>query len=196
MANLITPVGTLSYPNVWEPRAQNPGDTPKYSLAIVWDADTDLSELKRAAVAVAKEKWGDKAEAMIRGGKLRMPFRTDAEDKGYPEGSTFMNVRSNSKPGVVSIIPDPNTGRPMPITDEAEIYPGCKVRVSVSPFAYDTNGNRGVSFGLSNIQKVADGERLDGRVAADVEFDADPNAVADLSDLEEPVADGDISDLL
>jgi hypothetical protein len=28
---------------------------------------------------------------------------------------------------------------------------------------YDTNGNKGVSFGLNNLQKIAEGERIDGR---------------------------------
>ena len=196
MANLITPVGTLSYPNLWEPRAGFDGGPAKYSCAVVFAPDTDLTELKRAAIACAKEEWGERAEAMIRNGKLRMPFRTDGEEKGYEPGSTFINVRTSTAPGIVSIIPDPNTGRPMKITDESAIYPGAKVKVSLQVFSYDTNGNKGVSFNLANVQKVADGPRLDGRIAADLEFEADPNAVADLSDLETPVEDNDLSELL
>jgi hypothetical protein len=196
MANLITPVGTLSYPNLWEPREGFMGGPAKYSCAVVFAPDTDLTELKRATIACAKEKWGERAEAMIRNGKLRMPFRTDGEEKGYEPGSTFINVRTNTAPGIVSIIPDPNTGRPMKITDESAIYPGAQVKVSLQVFSYDTNGNKGVSFNLANVQKVADGPRLDGRIAADLEFEADPNAAADLSDLETPVEDNDLSELL
>ena len=199
MANVITPVGTLSYPNLFEPRAADEGSEPKYSCAIVFDEGTDLTALKEVAIETAKAKWGDKAEAMIRNGKLRMPFRTDGEEKGYPEGSTFMNVRSKNRPGIVSVYPDPGTGRPMPITNPDSLYPGCKVRLSVGCFAYDVSGNRGVSFGLGNVQKVSEGERLDGRSSAEHEFEADPNAVADLSDLETPVSDekdGSLTDLL
>lgn len=201
MANIITPVGTLSYPFVFTPRAANEDEEPKYSTAIIFEEGTDLTALKRVAIAAAKEKWGDKADGMIRNGKLRMPFRTDVEEKGYPEGSTFMNVRTTRKPGIVSMIPDPNTGRPMPIADESEIYAGVKAKLSLGVFAYDVKGNKGVSFGLGNIQKVSDGERLDGFSSAASEFEADPDAVADLSDLEEPVADApaddnDLSDLL
>jgi hypothetical protein len=201
MANIQTPVGTLSYPNLFHARAYSEGDDPEFSCAIVWPEGTDLTELKRAAIAKAKDRWGDKAEPMIRGGKLRMPFRTDSEDKGYAGGSTFMNVRSEDAPGIVSTIPDPNTGRPMPITDESQIYPGVQAKLSLKVFAYDKKGNKGVSFNLCNVQKVADGPRLDGRKTADEEFEADPNAVADLSDMETVVADApldenDLSELL
>lgn len=198
--SIITPKAILSYPRLFEPEAQNEGDTPKYSCALVFEEGTDLKTLKQAAVAAARERFGDKADNMIKGGKLRMPFRTDSEDKGYPAGSTFMNVRTTKRPGIVSIYPDPNTGKPLPIVDEEEMYPGCVVRASLAVYAYDTNGNRGVSFALNNLQKVADGERLDGRSKAEDEFEADMDAVADLSDLEEPVEDeaggDDLSELL
>lgn len=199
--SIITPVATLSYPWLFEPNQVEPGDEPKYSCALIFEKGSDLTELKRAAVAAAKERWGDKAEAMIRNGKLRMPFRP-GEEKDYPEGSTFMNVRSKNKPGIVSRIPDPTTGRPMPIVDQSEVYPGAKVKASIGVFAYDVKGNKGVSFGLNNVQKWEDGERLDHFVAAADEFEADPTQVADLSDLEDATPDGpaeddnDLSDLI
>jgi hypothetical protein len=180
--SIITPVATLSYPHLFEPQAADEDAEPKYSCALIFEAGTDLRELKRAAVAAATEKWGTKADGMIRNGKLRMPFRP-GEEKDYPEGSTFMNVRSKNKPGIVSRIPDPTTGRPMPIVDPDEIYPGAQVKASVGVFAYDVKGNKGVSFGLNNVQKWGEGERLDNYVRASDEFDADPGMAADLSDL-------------
>ena len=198
---IITPKAILSYPRLFAPEAQNEGDTPKYSCALVFEDGTDLKSLKQAAVEAARERFGDKADNMIKGGKLRMPVRTDSVEKGYPEGSTFMNVRTTKKPGIVSIYPGPD-GKPLPIADEDEMYPGCVVRASLACYAYDTNGNRGVSFALNNLQKVAEGERLDGRAKAEDEFDADMDAVADLSDLEESVEDeaqegqDDLSELL
>ena len=38
---------------------------------------------------------------------------------------------------------------------------------------------------IRNIQKIEDGDRLDGRKKAEDEFEADETAVADLADLEE-----------
>lgn len=213
MSSIITPEAILSYPRLFEPEVGPSGGDPKYSCCLVFPAGSDLKELKKAAIEAAQEKWGEKAVPGIRSGKLRMPFRDDPEDvadKGYPEGSTFMNVRTKKAPGVVSIFPDPNNdGKPMPITDEDEVYAGCYVRASLRAFAYDTQGNRGVSFALNNVQKLRDGERIDGRRAAVDEFEADENAAADLSDLtdgddrgieREPLpseqSDDDLSDLL
>jgi hypothetical protein len=64
------------------------------------------------------------------------------------------------------------------------MYPGAQVRGSVSAFGYDYQGNKGVSFGLNNLQKLGEGERIDGRVAADAEFDVDMSeSPADLEHL-------------
>ena len=47
-----------------------------------------------------------------------------------------------------------------PILDPARVYAGIWCRAEVNLFSYDTDGNRGVSFGLNNFQRLADGRRL------------------------------------
>lgn len=47
------------------------------------------------------------------------------------------------------------------------------------------NGNNGVSFSLGNLQKVADGPRMDGRLSAADEFTATERPSADISDLDD-----------
>jgi hypothetical protein len=188
---VITPEAVLSYPHLFTPQAAEDGGTPKYSCALVFPEGTDLSALKQAVVSVLADKFGEKKAAeLIQKKQIRLPFRDGAE-KNYPEGSVFINVRGAQAPGVVSTIPDPNTGRPMSITDEEEIYPGCIVRASISAFYYDTSGNKGVSFGLNNVQKIRDGKRLDSRVRAEDEFEADASAVASLDDLTDDSAQED-----
>jgi hypothetical protein len=179
--SIITPVATLSYPALFAPKAGLNGQEAQYGCALVFAPGTDLTELKQAAGEAMQEKWGAKALELLRGGKLRMPFREDSVDKGYPEGSIFINVKSKTKPGIVGRFAGAD-GKPVPITREEDIYPGCQVRASLRCFAYDTNGNRGVSFSLGNLQKLADGDRLDGRKRAEDEFDALAGAEA------EPVA--------
>lgn len=174
---VITPEAVLSYPHLFNPAAPNPLSEPVYSCSLVFLPGADLSGLKAAALEAARERWGDKAEPLIKSGKIRLPFRTDAEEKGYPAGSIFINVKSKTRPGVVSRYAGPD-GKPQRIDNEEEVYPGCRVRASLRAFAYDTNGNRGVSFGLNNLQKLADGERLDGKRRAEDEFEAlDSDAV-------------------
>jgi hypothetical protein len=94
-----------------------------------------------------------------------------------------MNVKNKSKPGIVSTYPGPD-GKPTPIDDTNAIYAGCRVRASLRAYAYDVSGNKGVAFSLGNLQKLADGDRLDGRKRAEDEFEADLSAKpADLDDI-------------
>lgn len=199
---VITPEAVLSYPHVFEPQQFEDGP-PKYSTALVFPEGTDLSEMKKAALEVGRSRWKDFADG-VRRGRYHWPFRDDPADvaeKGYPEGSTFLNASSKKRPGVVSIIPDPATGKPMVVDDPERVYPGVFARASVTFFTFEVKGNRGVGVGLNNLQIIRDGPRLDGRVDPTDEFEADPDAVPDLSDLEEGEEDtaestADISDLL
>ena len=210
MARLILRDAILSYPNLFAARAasNDPDAQAKYSAAFIFPDPDALKEFKRAAITAAQGKWGDK----LKGAKLvtletqhgpaifltagatriRMPWNDSPDTvaaKGYPEGAVFVNARCGSKPGIVSIIPGPD-GKPAPITDESKVYPGVIVNVSVDLYTYGKSGNNGVAAGLGNVQVVRDGDRLDSRINAKDEFDADANAVADLSDLTGEEGDG------
>lgn len=200
---LKTPEGQLSYPFLFESRAKmdaKEGDKPRFSTVIVFPEEADLSELKSLVLNKAKEKWGEKAGGMFRNKDLRTPFRKSDEkpEKGYPAGSTYINAWSTNRPGVVSIYPDPNNkGKPtiIPPEDSDKVYPGVFAKLLVSVFHYDQKGNKGVSFSLAGVQIIRDGERLDGAVAVQDAFDADQDAVADLSDLTGELAQGDVSNI-
>lgn len=193
----ITPKCTLSYPHL--DVAQEPQDgkgKAKFSAAFVFAPGSDLTTLNASAVDAAIARFGKKIkvgsaefsiEEAFAKGILRTPFRRDAEAKGYPADSVFINARSEQQPGCVYLNPAAGTDRPERIpTDKIKsvLYPGAIVRASLTAFAYDSQGNKGVSFALNNVQKIADGDRLDSRVSAESEFDADLNAApADLSAL-------------
>jgi hypothetical protein len=180
---LITPEAMLSYPALFEPK-QTPSGELKYSCALVFPDGTDLSALKNAALAAIEERWGARATDMLQRKHVKWPFRNGAEKDslGYGPGTTFINVSSKQQPGLVDHYAGAD-GKPRPITDPAEIYPGCFVRASLRPFTYDTNGSRGVSFALGNLQKLRDGERIDGRVRPEDEFEAIERGAAELDDL-------------
>lgn len=163
---VITPEATLSYPNLFEPRAGLDGQEPKYSTELIFAGGTDLGELKAAAQAVAVAKWGDNIPK-----NLRSPFRDgdmDREGKPEYEGSTFISAKSKQRP-VILYGPDRRQAEP------DEVYPGCVARVSVTPFAYDVNGNKGVSFFLNNVWVLRGGDMIGGRGGDDfatIEVDA------------------------
>src|ERR1043165_1868860 len=150
---LIPPEARLSFPSLFVPRAPMEGSAgePKYGCTLLFPKDADLSALKAAASAAVRAKGGDKKTS-----NLRSPFRDGSEKDldGY-EGCIFINVTSKQKPGVV----DENV---QPIIDPSASYAGCYVRASVKAYAYEKAGNRGVAFGLNNIQKTRDGEAFGG----------------------------------
>ena len=59
-----------------------------------------------------------------------------------------------------------------PILDQSEVYSGCYGRVSITFYAYNSNGNKGIAAGLGNVQKLRDGEPLGSRANAKDEFEA------------------------
>lgn len=190
---IITPPAILSYPHLFEPQQpEKPDQTPKYGAAFLFEEGVDLTPLKKAAFQVVIDKFGEvKAKEMLKNQTYRLiggphhSIRTDVASKSYPESVVaFINARSNEQPGIVSVIPHPETGKPMPITEESQMYPGVRVKAFVNPYWYDVEGNKGVAWGLNAVQKIGEGDRLDGRVKAQDVFEADEDAVADLSDLQ------------
>jgi hypothetical protein len=95
-----------------------------------------------------------------------MPLRDGdvdrADDEAYAK-SYFINVSSNTRPGIV----DENLNT---IMDQSEFYSGCYGRASIVFFAYNTNGSRGVSAALQNLQKLEDGEPLGGKSRPEDDF--------------------------
>jgi hypothetical protein len=67
----------------------------------------------------------------------------------------------------------------MVINDPGQLYAGARVRAAINAYAFDTQGNRGVAWGLNNLQKMGDGPRLDNRKSAQDQFEAFDDAPAD-----------------
>lgn len=160
---VMTPTFRVSYPAVFQPKKQDDG-SEKYGVVMLFSKDADLKAMRIAARRAGEEKWGAK-ESWPK--NVRMPFRDGDEksDKEGYEGHIFVSARANKRPGIVD-------GKLSPILDESDFYAGCYARATLIAFAYDTKGNKGISFSLLNLQKVKDGESLAGRRNAADEFDA------------------------
>ena len=165
--NVMTPRFRVSFPNVFRPgKVMEQGQTPKFNVTMLFPKGTDLTPLKNAVIECLTEQFGPDRTKWP---KVRVPFRDQGEKtfEGYEAGATFINATSNNKPGLV----DHNR---VDILDEHEFYPGCYARATVRPFYYDKRGNKGVAFGLQNIQKLGDGEPLGGRSKPQDDFEAVP----------------------
>jgi hypothetical protein len=174
---MTTPIGIACFVHVFTPQEAREGQKnrdPKYKLVLCWDKaavkSEEMKQLKAACVAAAEAKFGADARDKIKKGKIKMPWRpgTDYEENGFPfdeDGAVFAAFSSKDAPGVVD-------KRAKPLTKQSEFYSGCFCRVTYGVWAYDTDGNKGVTLFLNNVQKVKDGERLSGRPDAEDDFEA------------------------
>jgi len=169
-AKVITGVCRLSYANIWQAKSIN-GGAPKYSASVlIPKGDTKTVAKVKAAIQAAYEEGegklkgnGKTAPSLV---SLKTPLRdgdTERPDDEAYAGHWFINANSNTAPGVV----DANRE---PIYDTSEIYSGVYARVSLSFYAFNSNGNRGIACALQNIQKVRDGEALGGKSKAEDDF--------------------------
>lgn len=159
-----------SYANVWEPKSIN-GSTPKFSVSLIIPK-TDVATVKKIKAAI--EAAYHEGEAKLKGNSksvpalslIKTPLRdgdTERPDDPNYAGAYFVNANSATAPGIVD-------ADCQPILTRSEVYSGVYGRASISFYAFNSNGNRGIACGLNNLQKLRDGEPLGGRASAESDF--------------------------
>jgi len=169
---VITGVNTRwSYANVWDAKSINDG-APKYSVSlIIPKSDTVTVNKIRAAIQAAYEE----GQSKLKGNSkicpaldaIKTPLRDGDKERPGDEtyaNSYFINANSASAPGIVD-------ADRQPILDRSEVYSGVYGRASISLYAFNSNGNKGIACGLNNLQKIRDGEPLGGKASAESDFD-------------------------
>lgn len=172
---VVTGKVRFSFVNVFEARAFGENQEPKYSVMLLIpksDVGT-ISRIKKAIDAAAQKALSTKF-----GGRLPAVLKTtlkDADKDMDQDGVTFaekwdytanhyiINVSSKNAPQIVDAGLNP-------IIDPTEFYSGCYGRASINFFAYNNNGNKGISAGLNNLQKLEDGEPLGSFSTAEQDF--------------------------
>lgn len=162
-----------SYANVWEPKSIN-GGAPKYSVSlIIPKSDTrTVAKIKAAIEAAYRE-----GESKLKGnGKsvpalsvIKTPLRDgdlERPDDAAYANAYFINANATSAPGIVDA--DLN-----PILTRSEVYSGVYGRASITFYAFNSSGNKGIACGLNNLQKMRDGEPLGGKASAESDFATD-----------------------
>jgi len=163
---VITGLVRFSYLHVWEPKKIDENSEPKYSVSlIIPKSDTKTLGLIKKAIEAAKEagkaKFGGKIPANIKS-PLRDGDEERPDDPAY-ENAYFVTANAKTKPGLV----DKNR---QPIIDQEELYSGCYGHASITFFAFNTSGNKGVACGLNHLMKVKDGDSLGGKSTAENDF--------------------------
>jgi hypothetical protein len=176
---VVTGIVRLSYANIWDPKAPVSGGDPRYSCSlIIPKSDTEtVDAINRAIDCAIQEGIGKFGGKIPNKAALKLPLRDgdlEREDDAY-KGCWYINANSSTKPGVVD-------ADRQPIIETSELYSGIIGRASITLYAFNTNGNKGIAAGLNNLQKLSDGTPLGGHSRAEDDF-------ADLDDDEDDFLD-------
>jgi len=171
-----------SYANVWEAKSIN-GGAPKFSVSlIIPKSDTKTVEKIKTAIEAAYKEGESKLKGNGRSvpalSAIKNPLRdgdTERPDDEAYANSYFINANSATAPGIV----DANCN---PILERSEVYSGVYGRASISFYAFNSNGNKGIACGLNNLQKLRDGEPLGGRTRAEDDFATEAEAAPSSDD--------------
>lgn len=178
MAKVVTNKVRLCWPQLFEPVTAPNDDQLKYRVMILVpksDEETmrKLREAEQQAAEDDKAKFPGgrvpkKLSSIIHDGDGENEKTGELYTERYPEraGHWFMSV--NAREAYPPKVVDQKLN---PILDRSEIYSGVYARVSLSSYGYNQNGGVGVSFGLRNVQKVADGEPFAGVSKVEDDFD-------------------------
>jgi len=167
---VITCVARLSFVNFKEPRpAQSADGKPRYDCAVLLPAAADLSPLK----AACGKAWDESDVKKKRGTPKGSPLKSQAENAekydGFDPNGFYFNAATVNPVDLFNI--------DMTKAPVDKFYSGCWARVKVRAYAFDKNGNWGVSFGLQAVQFFADDEKLGGGGNAADGFEAHGGAV-------------------
>lgn len=148
----------IAYPHLFAPHAYQNGPNKKYEATFMIPKEDHLAleEVKKAAAAAKAKKWGSES---IKG--LLSPIK-DGDELSTEAFAGHWIVVARATPR------DGGGGQPGAVlpnlqpASEDDIQSGDFVNADINAYAYDTSGNKGVSFGLNNVQLVAKGDRIGG----------------------------------
>jgi len=161
----------LAFPVLFEAKTVNGEGKPAFSASFLIDpADPQTKVLNDAIEQVAKEKWGAKADAILK--QMRAQDKVCLHDgdlksnyDGFP-GNLYVSSRSATRPLVIDKDKTPlseQDGRP---------YAGCYVNASVELWPQDNNYGKRVNASLRGVQFYRDGDAFaGGGAASEDEFD-------------------------
>lgn len=164
----------LAFPNLFEAKSVGGEGEPRFSAAFpIEPGSANCKALQEAVQAVAKEKWGVKAGAILGElkGKGRVAFQEVALSKNGEVYAGFedmysLNASSPQRPLVID-----QQKNPM-VAADGKPYAGCYVNVNVELWAQDNSWGKRVNAKLRGVQFVRDGDAFGGGAPASTdEFD-------------------------
>jgi hypothetical protein len=151
----------LAFPNLFKAVTVNGEGDPAFGATLLLDpTDAQIETINAAIVQTAKDKWGAKAEAVLKqmraGDKVCLhDGDTKSQYAGF-EGMMFIASRSKTRPIVLDRDKAPLA------EDDGRPYAGCYVNVSLELWAQDNNYGKRINAQLGGVQFVRDGDAFAG----------------------------------
>jgi Protein of unknown function (DUF2815) len=173
----------LAFPSLWEAKTVNGEGKPAFSGTFLLDpADPQVKTVEAAIALVAKDKWGAKADTMlkqIKAGDKTCLHNGDlkATYEGFP-GNLFIAARNPVRPTVLDKDKTPL------VEADGKPYAGCYVHAVLELWAQDNAYGKRINATIMGVQFFADGDSFTGggKAASDDDFD-DVSAGATADDL-------------
>lgn len=161
----------LAFPALFEAKTVNGEGKPAFSAVFLLDpTHPNIKAVNEAIAAVAKEKWGAKADAILKTARAADKVclhngDTKAEYAGF-EGNFYISARNATRPLVIDADKSPLTAQ------DGKPYAGCWVNASITLWAQDNNYGKRVNASLGGVQFLKDGDAFAGSgPASEDEFD-------------------------
>ena len=143
MKVITGPKTRWSYANVWEAKSIN-GGAPKFSVSLIVPKSDTATVTKIQAAIEAAYKEG---ESKLKGNGRTVP--------------ALSVIKTPLRDGDIERPDDPAYANAYFINANS---------ASISFYAFNANGNKGIACGLNNLQKISDGEPLGGKASAESDF--------------------------
>ena len=168
----------LAFPQLFEAKTVNGEGNPAFSASfLISPKDPQVKMIQEAVETVARERWGEKWEVMLK--TIRAADKTclhsgdlKSNYDGF-EGMMFVASRNTLRPLVVD-------GNKTPlVAEDGRPYAGCYVNARIELWAMDNNYGKRINATLLGVQFYRDGDSFVGGGVASVD-DFDVVSVDDL----------------
>lgn len=156
----------ISFPTLFQARAFQEGQTPKYSATFILDPDEHAEELE-AIEGMIDELIDEKLKGKApKDEKICLRDGDEKKDLDGYAGMMFLNASNRVRPTVRDRNKAPLTA------EDGVIYAGCRVNAIITLWAQDNKFGKGINANLLGVQFYGDDEAFSGGgVADDEDFD-------------------------
>lgn len=161
----------LAFPRLFKAEQVNGEGDPQFSATFILPKNhPNVKDIENAILQVAKEKWAEKAETMLK--KINAELKSCLKDgdlkadlDGFA-GKYFINASNKTRPYVI------NRDKTQLNPDDGVIYAGCYVYAVIDIWAMDNKFGKRICASLSGVQFYKDGDAFTGGgIASGDDFD-------------------------